>query len=170
LRRSWVSSETAVLSEPEMKLESPHQSAHIQLSRRVAEAARVVLCLALLMTIRGRSQNAPGPSPHNPAQPIGLPPGSGLDDSPTGDSVEEVRRLRALNADRQKSMVADANKLLSLVNELNAEIARDNPDTLDPEQLHKVAEIEKLAHSVKDKMSISVRGTAPFQMPPLPRR
>lgn len=153
-----------------MKLESPLHSAHIQLSRWVAKGACAVLCLAMLMTTKGGSQNVPGSTPRNPAQPIGVPAGGGLDDAPTGDSVEEVRRLRALNADRQKSMVADAIKLLSLVNELNAEIARDNPDTLGPEQLRKVAEIEKLAHNVKDKMSISVRGMTPFQMPPLPRR
>ena len=153
-----------------MKLESPLYSAHFLLIRRVAEAARVVLCLALLMTIRGDSQNVPGSNPRNPAQPIGLPPGGGLDDSPTGDSIEDGRRLRALNADRQKSMVADANKLLSLVNELNAEIARSNPDSLDPNQIRKVAEIEKLAHNVKDKMSTSVRGTPPFCPPPVPMR
>jgi len=153
-----------------MKLESPLHSAHFPLIRWVAESACVVLCLALLMAIRGGSQNVPGSTPRNPAQPIGLPPGGGLDDSPTGDSVEEGRRLRALNADRQKSMIADVNKLLSLVNELNAEIARGNPDSLDPAQLRKVAEIEKLAHNVKDKMSISVRGMPPYQMPPIPRR
>jgi hypothetical protein len=153
-----------------MKLESPLHSAHIQLSRWVAEAACVVWCLAMLMTIRGGSQNVPGSPPRNPAQPISAPSGGGLDDSPTGDSVEEDRRLRALNEDRQKSMVADANKLLSLVNQLNDEIARGNPDSIDPAQLRKLSEIEKLAHNVKDKMSTSVRGMPPFKMSPIPRR
>ena len=56
------------------------------------------------------------------------------------------------------------------MNELNAEIARSNPDSLDPNQIRKVAEIEKLAHNVKDKMSTSVRGTPPFRPPPVPMR
>jgi hypothetical protein len=36
--------------------------------------------------------------------------------------------------------------------------------------LHKVAEIEKLAHNVKDKMSTSVRATPAFQTPVQPAR
>ena len=51
------------------------------------------------------------------------------------------------------------------MNELNAEIARTNPNALTEAQLRKVAEIEKLAHNVKDKMSTSVRGTPAFQPP-----
>jgi hypothetical protein len=62
-------------------------------------------------------------------------------------------------------MVSDTNKLLKLVNELNAEIGQTNPDSLTPSQLQKVAEIEKLAHNVRDKMSTSVRGAAPLRQP-----
>ena len=36
-------------------------------------------------------------------------------------------------------------------------------DTAD--QLRKLAEMEKLAHSVKDKMSTSVRGVSPYSQP-----
>lgn len=147
-----------------MKLESPLHSTHIPLFRWVAEAARVALFLALLMTIRGGSQKVLGATQRAPAQPGGLSTG-GLLDSPTEDSVEDERRLQALNAERQKSMVADANKLLSLVNELNEEIVRGNPDSLDSAQLRKVAEIERLAHNVKDKMSTSVRGMPPYRPP-----
>jgi hypothetical protein len=75
------------------------------------------------------------------------------------DSLEEEKRLRALNADRQKRMVADADKLLKLATELNAEVSRANSASLTPDQLRKVEEIEKLAHSVKQKMATSVRGT-----------
>jgi hypothetical protein len=80
-------------------------------------------------------------------------------------SPENERLLRALNADRQKSLVSDTNKLLRLVNELNAEIARANTDHLTPDQLRRVSEIEKLAHNVKEKMSTSVRGTPAFRVP-----
>jgi len=54
-----------------------------------------------------------------------------------------------------------------LANELGSEISRDNPTELTSAQLRKVAEIEKLAHSVKDKMSTSVRGMPSYvQAPP----
>jgi hypothetical protein len=64
-------------------------------------------------------------------------------------------------------LVSDTNKLVRLANELGSEISRDNPSELTPAQLHKVAEIEKLARSVKDKMSTSVRGTPSFLPPPI---
>ena len=53
----------------------------------------------------------------------------------TVDPIETEKRLRALNAERQKSMVSDTNKLLKLASELNAEINRENPDSLTPAQL-----------------------------------
>jgi hypothetical protein len=77
--------------------------------------------------------------------------------------VEQEKRLRALNAERQKSLVADTNKLLKLARELADEVDHTNPDTFTPAQLRKVADIEKLAHSIKDKMSTSVRGTPDFR-------
>jgi hypothetical protein len=82
----------------------------------------------------------------------------------SGDAVESLnaeRRLNALNEERQKSMASDASKLLQLVTELNEEIARSNGGELTPEQLRMVAEIEKLAHSVRDKMAMSLRGPQP---------
>ena len=97
-------------------------------------------------------------------------PGANSDaDDPNGASlnpIEERRLLNALNADRQRSMVSDTQKLLRLVNELNAEIAGKAPAELSANQLRKVAEIEKLAHSIREKMSYSVRGTAPYHQPP----
>jgi len=98
-------------------------------------------------------------------QPIGQHAG-GMDGLPGTDPIQNEKLFRALNADRQKSLVSDTNKLLRLVNELNDEIARTNPNALTEAQLRKVAEIEKLARNVKDKMSTSVGGTPAF-LPPL---
>ena len=63
--------------------------------------------------------------------------------------------MRQLNEAQHKAMVSDTDKLLKLVTEFNAEIGSTNPESLTPEQLRKVAEIEKLAHSVKEKMRLS---------------
>lgn len=87
---------------------------------------------------------------------------------PDGGSPESEKRLRALNAERQKSLVADTNKLLKLATELEAEMKLSEAPTA--EQLHKAGEIEKLARSVREKMSTSVRSTPiyrpPFGFPP----
>ena len=76
-----------------------------------------------------------------------------------------AKQMRALNADRQKSLVADANKLLQLAKELNTEMASDNGDEPSAIQFRKAAEIEKLAHNVKQKMSYSVGNGPQFQDP-----
>jgi hypothetical protein len=81
-----------------------------------------------------------------------------LDDTGQGYSTMQEKRLRDLNAARQKSLVADTDKLLKLARELEDEVSRANSDSFTPAELRKVAEIERLAHSVKEKMSTSVRG------------
>ena len=88
-------------------------------------------------------QNIPGP------RPFGV--GGGIENDP----VFVAKRLHALNADRQKAMVSDADKLVKLARQLDAEIASNPTDDLTPEELHKVAEIEKLARNVKAKMAQS---------------
>lgn len=72
------------------------------------------------------------------------------------DPMITERRLRALNMERQKEMVSDANKLLKLARELNAEVAGQKTEMLTPDQLHKIAEIEKLARNVKERMASAV--------------
>lgn len=79
----------------------------------------------------------------------------------------QERRLRMLNAQRQKTLVADTNKLLQLASELNAELNGPHPGPLTASQLRKVAEIEKLARSVRENMSLSVKG-GPLLTSPLP--
>ncbi|MGA3100734.1 MAG: hypothetical protein ABSD61_02625 [Terracidiphilus sp.] len=77
------------------------------------------------------------------------------------DPTMMERRIRALNNERQKDMVSDTDKLLKLAQELNDEIAAKNAGTLTFDQLHKIAEIEKLAHSVKEKMADAVGQPTP---------
>lgn len=129
-------------------------------------AVIVALLASLPQATRCDAQSAPGtqhPGLNSLPQPIGLPVNGS--EFPGGNTIQNDRLLRALNEDRQKSMVSDANKLLRLANELSAEIGSTNPQELTPSEVHKLAEIEKLAHNVKDKMSTSVRGTPAFQPP-----
>src|SRR6266567_197237 len=69
----------------------------------------------------------------------------------------EARRITALNVMRHKAMVSDTDKLLLLAKELNADAENMSPI----ERVHKAAEIEKLAKSVKEKMSYAVGDQQP---------
>ncbi len=74
------------------------------------------------------------------------------------DPLFQERRLRQLAMETHKQMVSDTNKLLQLVTELSSEINVSNPRSFTPDQLHKIAQIEKLAHSVKEKMGNTMLG------------
>jgi hypothetical protein len=86
------------------------------------------------------------PNPMNPRQ------GSPFDPANSPDPLFVDRQLRALNAERQKSMVSDTEKLLRLAREVNSEIGTGNPDI----ELRKISDIEKLARNVRQKMSSSL--------------
>jgi hypothetical protein len=82
------------------------------------------------------------------------------------DRIILEKRFRAFNLDRQKQLVSETDKLLRLVKELNEEIASENSGSLSADQLRKVAEIEKLARSVKDKMANGLLRPSPEAPPP----
>lgn len=128
---------------------------------------RWALCVAALLVASAVAQYTP-PRAGSLPQPIGQRAGDNIEGPGPGDPVEDEKRLIALNAQRQKALVSDTNKLVRLASELGTEISRDNPTELTIAQLHKVAEIEKLAHSVKDKMSTSVRGVPSYVQQPVP--
>ena len=81
------------------------------------------------------------------------------------DPVIAARQIQSLNAERQKSMVSDTDKLVRLAKELNAEVEKSNPEQLTQVELRKLADIEKLARSVKQKMSVSFVGGPAYQEP-----
>jgi hypothetical protein len=64
----------------------------------------------------------------------------------------ERDQAKLRNADRQKQIVADTQKLVALANELNAAVEKSNKDTLSLDVIRKADEIEKLAKSVREKM------------------
>jgi hypothetical protein len=77
---------------------------------------------------------------------------------PYEQNSPEQRRLQAINAQRQKALVSDTEKLLKLAKELNDEVASVDSSGMSDDQLRKVTEIAKLAKSVKEKMSYSAGG------------
>ena len=98
----------------------------------------------------------------------GSRPQSGFGAGPDLDPAFAAKRMRALNADRQKSMVSDADKLVKLARQLDTEIASNPTEELTPEEVRKLTQIEKLARSVKTKMAQSFGGGPQMQPPIMP--
>ena len=71
----------------------------------------------------------------------------------TSNPQMEEDQAKARNKERQKQLVDDTQKLLALANELKADVDKSNKDTLSIDVIRKADEIEKLAHSVKEKMT-----------------
>jgi hypothetical protein len=110
-----------------------------------------------------RSQSRPPSDIINRPSPMPTDPSA----SDNYDPTMMERRLNALNRERQKEMISDTNKLLKLAVELNDEIAANNTGTLTWDQLHKMAEIEKLARNVKEKMADGVGQMGPTLEAPI---
>lgn len=53
---------------------------------------------------------------------------------------------------QQKQLADDTAKLLTLANELKAELDKSNKDTLSLGVIKKAAQVEKLAHKIRDEM------------------
>ena len=115
--------------------------------------AWVALLLAVSWT--GVHSLSASQAPSQPPQlQSGPPPLFGEPPTPN-DPMERQRQeklAKARNVDRQKQLVQDTNKLLSLAKELKDEVDKSNPDTLSLDVVKKAGEIEKLAKSVKDRM------------------
>jgi hypothetical protein len=95
-----------------------------------------------------------GRGSQSPNSPIAAP--SSPTDADTAISPQtEDSQAKLRNVERQKQLVADTQKLLSLANELKTDVDKSTKDTLSLDVIRKADEIEKLAHTVKEKM----RGT-----------
>jgi hypothetical protein len=83
----------------------------------------------------------------------GRTPSLGIDEA-TGNpgrfSEQQMENTR--NAERQRKLVEDTEKLVALVTQLKVEVDKSNKDTLSLDVVRKADEIEKLAKSVKEKM------------------
>jgi hypothetical protein len=83
--------------------------------------------------------------------------GSGLGAQiPVVDDVPVKINIEAFNKKRERDIAEDSRKLVSLAIELKSEV--NSESELTPETVHKVKEIEKLAHKVKETMTINMAG------------
>jgi hypothetical protein len=115
------------------------------------------LLFALLFCGAGLSQLPVNGGQTGP-QGVSQFPGDANDNPPLDRINLEMaeKRRKLINIQRQAAIVNDSNKLLNLATELNDEVVKGNRGALSPEQMKKLAEIEKLAHSVREKMTQTV--------------
>ena len=120
-----------------------------QRARAGVFAVLVLLGGSGTLGVSAQSTSTQRQQPLDPSRPLGSDP-SRSDDPFSGKLAEQAARSR--NTDRQKRLVADTDKLLSLATELKQQVDKTDKNTLSVDVVKKADEIEKLAHSVKEKM------------------
>lgn len=88
---------------------------------------------------------------HTPRSPFPEPGADASGVAPLPPSVKERLAQQRLT-EQQKKMIADTDRLLQLATELKADMDKTTKDTMSIEVIKKADEIEKLAHSVKERM------------------
>jgi hypothetical protein len=118
---------------------------------RLTVVGMVLLLTMLPETLSGGQMPQPPalPSRQNPGTP---PSSSGLPDFGSSNPKIEEQQARARSTERQKKLVADTEKLLALATELKTDVDKTNQNILSVDVIKKADEIEKLAHSVKERM------------------
>ena len=119
-----------------------------RISRRVwVRFALVAMLLCPLMG--GVGQVAPASQPGSTRPPLG-PDVLGPPDPMGGPNPRRLEHMR--EDDRHKRLLSDTTKLLELTTELKNEVDKSSKDELSLDVVRKAAEIEKLAHDVKERM------------------
>lgn len=126
---------------------------HLLSGNWIVRFAMIGLCLLCVAPVLGQAGNQL-PSQQQLPPPGQMPSGPVTPEEPNNPLEEKMlhQRMRALNDQRQKQLVEDTNKLLTLATQLKEEVDKSTKDTLSISVIKKADEIEKLAKSVKDKM------------------
>jgi len=108
-----------------------------------------ILSLGLLLAIPLKAQSpAPRTTPTTP-RAESIPANGDVDETQERLARDAAKKA---NQERQALIKNDTDKLLKLAVELKGYVDKSNENVLSVEVLRKAEEIEKLAHSVKDKM------------------
>jgi hypothetical protein len=67
----------------------------------------------------------------------------------------QLQRYEAANAERKRQLEQDSALLLQLAAELEAELEKAGPEVPSPSAVRRAETIEKLAHTVKEKMKLT---------------
>lgn len=86
--------------------------------------------------------------------PLGPTPQTSPQEDPRQAELKR-KMMKEANKQRQAQIQKDTEKLLKLATELKEYVEKTNQDILSVDVVKKADEIEKLAHSVKEKMKTS---------------
>jgi hypothetical protein len=113
-------------------------------SRKIIPTLLFPVLFSVCSLAQGLGQR-PGPPP--------IVPGKG-DSGDNNTMQQQVARdlAKKANEDRQKTLKNDTDKLLKLASELKEDVDKSNENVLSLDVIKKAEQIEKLAHSVKEKM------------------
>jgi hypothetical protein len=156
---------------PAMVLPSAGERPEPRNSTRATRIALWLSCTGILfaapVTAFSQSSSSPAPQtplPNPPPKPTGVSPPQAApvpEAKPAPDANGQAetrgnetkqRTSAATGAERKKQIADDSAKLLKLATDLKAEVDKTSKDTLSINVIRKADEIEKLAHSVKEKM------------------
>jgi hypothetical protein len=108
-----------------------------------------------VVVMMGVSGRVSGGEPKQLTPPPQRFPGQGHQPSdldPMTDPHRLEQQEQARSTERQKRLVADTDKLLALATDLKQQVDKTNKNILSVDVIKKADEIEKLAHSVKERM------------------
>lgn len=118
-----------------------------------ARAVRILVATALLLpfgSLAARAHQVDATAPHAPGYNRNPIPGA---DEPSPFAGSAALKLEHMREDeRRKRLRSDTEKLLQLSTELKEQVAKASKDELSLDVVRKAAEIEKLAHDVKEHM------------------
>jgi hypothetical protein len=113
----------------------------------IARSFWILLLVGGFVGIPAHAQQVPIPVPQQPREPPPLVP------TPDGAQRQMLRRMaQERNVNRQKEIVTDTDKLLTLAKKLKEEVDKSNKDQLSVDVVDTANQIEKLAKSVKERM------------------
>jgi hypothetical protein len=110
-----------------------------------------------IAVVAGEGLPVEGQFPKYPPAIVRAPDVTAQDD--INGQQDKKKTFEAENAERKRQINAESAKLLKLATDLKAEVDKTDKDTLSISVIRKADEIEKLAHSVKQKMQLTVGGS-----------
>jgi len=107
----------------------------------------LAVLLSLLVVLLPPASAGQAGGAHPPFPPLQQP-----SQSEDEDRARAEQLAKKANQERQEQLKRDANHLLKLATELKQDVDKSNENILSVDVIRKADEIERLAHSVKEKM------------------
>ncbi len=115
---------------------------------------QIPLVVTLFLAAAGALASSQQSSQNPASTPAPAAPSAPTDTKKTSEAVPPPAQP-AVTDPHQAQIIADTQKLLKLSQELKAEVAKSNKDTLSLTVVKKAEEVEKLAKTLKDELNKS---------------